>query len=218
MSFQRMIDTASSPDANSCAIAFAVQPVALVLELAQLDQLALRILEPFELENRVAQLRRGALDHRGLLVRVVANLGDAVAEDVPRRLVDVVADVVERACEAVHVVAVERRDERAVEQVDDLVRQAVALVLGILDVARERVAVVREAFEQPHEQAARSATLFVRRAVVQVVELPPLRDEVMSRAIAAARVCTGSAGNVQRISRPEPARARDAPRPRRRPA
>ena len=152
MSFQRMIETASSPDANSCAIALAVQTVALVLELAQLDQLALRVLEAFELENGLAQLRRRALDHRGLLVRVLADLRHAVAEDVPGRLVDVVADVVERAREPVHVVAVERRHERAVEQVDDLVRQAVALVLGVLDVARERVAVVREPLEQPHEQ------------------------------------------------------------------
>jgi hypothetical protein len=51
-----MIETASSPDANSCAIPSRIQPVALVLELAQLDQLAPRVLEAFELEHGVAQL------------------------------------------------------------------------------------------------------------------------------------------------------------------
>ena len=73
-----------------------------------------------------------------------------------------------------------RRDERAVEQVDDLVREAVALVLGVLDVSRERVAVVGKAFQQPHEQP-RDLDVVLRGAVVEVVELPPLRDEVDPR-------------------------------------
>ena len=107
MSFQRMIAIGVFARREQLARSLAVQTVALVLELAQLDQLALRVLEALELANRFAQLRRGALDHLGLLVRVLANLGHAVAEDVPRGLVDVVADVVERAREPVHVVAVE---------------------------------------------------------------------------------------------------------------
>ena len=160
MSFQRMIEIASSLDANSSRDRLAVQTVAFVLELAQLDQLALRVLEPLELADSLVQLHRGALDHRRLLPRAVADSRHAVAEDVPGGLVDVVADVVERAREPVHVVAVERRDERPVEEVDDLVRQAVALVLGVLDVARQRVAVVREALEQPTSSRAIS-TLFV---------------------------------------------------------
>ena len=175
MSFQRMIEIASVARREQLRDPLAVQPVALVLELPQLDQLAPRVLEALELADGLLQLRRRALDHGRLLPRVRPDLRDAVAEDVPGRLVDVVADVVERAREAVHVVAVERRHERAVQQVDDLVRQAVALVLGLLDVARERVAVVREPVEEPHEQT-RDLDVVRRRLVVEVVELPPLRD------------------------------------------
>ena len=91
-----------------------------------------------------------------------------------------VADVVECAGEPIHVVAVERRHERAVEQVDDLVSEPVALVLGVLDVPRERVAVVRETVEQPYEQP-RDLDVVLGRVVVEVVELATLRDEVDPR-------------------------------------
>ena len=79
------------------------------------------------------------MDHLRLRARLWADLADPVAQDVPRRLVDVVADVVERARELVHVVTVERRHERAVEQRDDLVGEPVAMVLELLDVAAQRV-------------------------------------------------------------------------------
>ena len=154
----------------------AVQAVAFVLELAQLDQLALRVLEALELGDGVAQLPRRQLDQGRLPAGVLADLRHAVAEDVPGCLVDVVADVVESTCEAIHVVAVERRHEGAVEEIDHVVRQPVALVLRVLDLARERVAIVREVVEQTHEEP-RDVHEVRRRPVVQVVELPPLRDE-----------------------------------------
>jgi hypothetical protein len=53
------------------------------------------------------------------------------ADSAPR--VDRVHHVVERAGERVDVLAVERRDERAVQPLDDLVREEVALVLDFLD-------------------------------------------------------------------------------------
>jgi hypothetical protein len=63
-------------------------------------------------------------------------------------LVDEVADVVDRRGKPVRVVAVERRDEGLVELVDDLVREAVAGVLVLLDPADQLFAVPRVAFEQ----------------------------------------------------------------------
>ena len=81
-----------------------------------------------------------------------SDLPDAVADDVPRRLVHVVADVVERAGETVHVVAVERRHESAVEEVDHLVCQAVTLVLAVLDLLHQAAAVLGKALEELYEQ------------------------------------------------------------------
>ena len=55
----------------------------------------------------------------------------------PGGLVDVVADVIERAGKLVQVVAVERSDEGPVEQVDEFASQPVTLVLQLLDLAKE---------------------------------------------------------------------------------
>ena len=62
-----------------------------------------------------------------------------------------VADVVERAREPVHVIAVERRHEGAVEEVDELVGKPVALVLQLLHLAFQVIRAVREPVEQLDE-------------------------------------------------------------------
>jgi hypothetical protein len=59
----------------------------------------------------------------------------------------------ERTGEPVHVVAVERRDERSVQEADELVRQPVALVLAILDLRDELPALVGKALEERGQQA-----------------------------------------------------------------
>ena len=91
-----------------------------------------RVLEALEQRDGVGELPRRAPNDLRLLACLQADLADAVGDDPPRRLVDVVADVVERAREPVHVVAVERRHEVAVEEVDELVGEPVALVLELL--------------------------------------------------------------------------------------
>ena len=131
-------------------------PVAHVLELAQLGQMRPRVLEALEQRDRVRELPRRAPDDLRLLPCLQADLADAVGDDPSRRLVDVVADVVERPCEPVHVVAVERRHERAVEEVDELVRQPVALVLELLHVAREVVRARPESGRAARRDARRS--------------------------------------------------------------
>src|SRR5205823_5812256 len=75
---------------------------------------------------------------------------------------------------------VERRHERAVEQIDDLVGEPVAFVLEVLDVARPVVGVLREMGEQVDEgRGDRDDVL--RGPVVEVEELAFLRDEVDPR-------------------------------------
>ena len=58
-----------------------------------------------------------------------------------------VADIVKGACEPVHVVPIERRNERAVEEVDQLVCEAVALMLQLLHLTSEVIRLVREPVE-----------------------------------------------------------------------
>src|SRR2546429_85632 len=81
--------------------------VALILELAQLDQLPLRILEALEPADRLGELLRRAVDDGRLLPRLAAHLLHAVPDDLLRRVVDVVADVVEHAGKPEHIVAIE---------------------------------------------------------------------------------------------------------------
>ncbi len=151
MSFQRMIVSGSAPERKSSAIASREQPVALVLELAQRSELVRGVLEALEPLHRLVQARRGAVDHLGLLVRLERDLAHLVGVDVVGSLVDVVADVVEHRRELVHVVAIERRHERAVQQVDHLARQPVALVLELADVGQLALG-VRPILEQLDEQ------------------------------------------------------------------
>src|SRR6059036_953866 len=111
----------------------AVEPVAFVLEIAERVQLAARVLESLQAANRFVQLLGATQDHLCLLLRLRPDLLDSVPDDVPRSLVDVIADVVDRTRQEIDVVTVERRYERAIEEVDDLAREAVALVLQLLD-------------------------------------------------------------------------------------
>src|ERR671931_2454973 len=180
---ERLVDVLPADDrdrvvggAEELGHGLAVQPVALVLELAELRQLPARVLEAVETRDRLLELGRGPKDHVPLRLRRRAVLLEAVADDVPRRLVDVVADVVERAGEPVHVVAVERRDEGAVEETHDLVREAVALVLELLDVSDPLRRAVRRLSQQVDERS-RDRDRIRRGLVEEVVELLALRDE-----------------------------------------
>ena len=77
-------------------------------------------------------LGAGADDPRQL-ARAEAHRLEPIEPHQRRRRVDRVHHIVERARQRVNVLAVERRDEGAVEALDDLVRQEVALVLDLLD-------------------------------------------------------------------------------------
>ena len=79
------------------------------------------------------------------------DLRDPVEDDRLRDLVDVVEDVVEPGGQRVDVLALEGRDERAVEQLDDLVGELIAGMLEVLDrrlVRGHRADVVERAAER----------------------------------------------------------------------
>ena len=126
--------------------------VAFVLQRAQLVELVARVAKALEPVDRLVELGRRSEDHLRLLARLPGHTLYAVDAEVVRGLVHVVADVVERAGETVHVVAVERRHESAVEEVDHLVCQAVTLVLAVLDLLHQAAAVLGKALEELYEQ------------------------------------------------------------------
>src|SRR5438876_4124417 len=107
--------------------------VRLVLEAVDLDRPLRDAFAAFERLDRVDDLLGGIEDDARQLARPRTNALDVVQADDRRRRVDRVHDVVERARERVDVLAVERRDERAVQALNDLVGQEVALVLDFLD-------------------------------------------------------------------------------------
>src|SRR5258705_328514 len=85
----------------------AIAAVALVLELSQGKELAVRVLESLEQLDGLVQPRGGAVDHIRLPRRRRRDLLNLVEADVVGGLVDVVADVVDHRREPVHVVTVE---------------------------------------------------------------------------------------------------------------
>src|SRR5918911_723307 len=89
------------------------------------------------------------------------DVGDAL------RRVDRVDDVVEARGERVDVLAVDRRDERLVEALDDVVRDPVALLLADDDVAGE-LTVVGPLLDHALEQPGRSYD--VRAGLLEEVE------------------------------------------------
>ncbi len=168
MSFQRMIVRGSAPERKRSAIASRFEPVALVLELAQREELPLS----GPRSPRAARPPRAALEAARwitsrLLERPRRHVAHLVRVDVVGRLVDVVADVVDHRREPVHVVAVERRHERPVEQVDHLVGEPVALVLELPDVAQPS-----RLSGQPSSSSTRSPAIVarVRRGLREQVE------------------------------------------------
>src|SRR3954467_5463272 len=111
--------------------------VAVVLEPVDLDRVVRHVAEVAQLRHRLGDLAGRLVEHVGELLRLFEGGLDLVEAEVVGDLLGVVDHVVERGCERVDVLAVDRRDEQLVEAADDVVRDPVALLLADEDVARE---------------------------------------------------------------------------------
>src|SRR5215211_5261693 len=111
----------------------AVQLVALVLELVEVDQVGAQrlLLEPAQVAQAVSGRPGRPVDQAGLLHHRVQRLRHLVQHHHVGRRLDGVEHVVELAGQGVDVLAVEGGDEGAVEPGVDGVGQPVALVLGL---------------------------------------------------------------------------------------
>src|SRR5215217_2452572 len=111
----------------------AVQPVALVLELVEVDEVGAQrlLLEPAQVAQAVGGRPGRPVDQPGLLDHGVKGLGHLVQDQHVGRGLDGVEHVVELAGQGVDVLAVEGGDEGGVEPGVDGVGEPVALVLGL---------------------------------------------------------------------------------------
>ena len=105
------------------------------------------------------------------MLRLLHRRLDPVQREEVRDLLDEVDDVVHAGREREDVLAVDRRDERRVEALDDVVRDAVALLLAHDDVARQ-LPVVGPLLEHALQQLGGAHD--VRAGLLEEVEELPL--------------------------------------------
>src|SRR5829696_6289684 len=115
-------------------------PVAVVLQPVDLHRVVRDVLEAAQPRHRLGDLASGRVEHMSEVLGLRHRRLDLVQPEVVRDLLGVVDHVVERGRERVDVLAVDRRDERLVEALDDVVGDPVAVLLADEDVARELVA------------------------------------------------------------------------------
>src|SRR4051794_21909385 len=193
--------------------------VAVVLQAVDLDRVVVDVLEG-------AQARDRARDRAGRLVQDPRHLGrlvhrrlDPVQRQEVRRLLDEVDDVVERRRQRVDVLAVDRRHERRVQALDDVVRDPVALLLADHDLARER-GVVGPLLEHPLEQLGGAHDVRAR-LLEEVEELAFLGGEQLGEPrhggpVYVKKLSTRPSGTEAAApagGRPPPARCRRCARP-----
>ena len=150
MSFHRMTTSGSSPSRKSRAVAARTIRSPSSSSVWTSIRWWLMSFRPSRPCDRVGDLGDRAEDHAGLLDGLRRHLLDAVQVELVGDLVHEVADVVEDGRQVVDVLAVDRRHERLVDELDDLVGDAVALVLAVLDLVDQGppVGVVLEQVEQ----------------------------------------------------------------------
>src|SRR5215217_2602312 len=109
---------------------FADHPIALVLEPVDLDREVVDVLERPQAGDRQADLAGGLRKDPRHVLGLLHRRLDAVQPHEVRDLLDEVDDVVERRGQRVDVLTVDRRDERRVQPLDDVVGDAIALLLA----------------------------------------------------------------------------------------
>src|SRR4051794_33938391 len=149
--------------------------VPVVLQSVDLDRVVADVLERAQTRDRPGDGARRFVQDARHLGRLVHRRLDPVQRQEVGRLLDEVDDVIERGRQGVDVLAFDRRDERRVQPLDDVVGDPVALLLAHDDVARE-LGVVGPGREHPLEQVGGADD--VRAGLLeQVEELAFLRRE-----------------------------------------
>ena len=133
---------------------YTVVAVALVLQRLEGDELRLDVLARPQIGEGARQVLDGGDEDAALLERLLRRRLHAVELEQVAGLVDVVDDVVDRARQLVDVLAVERRDVLRVQELDQLVRQPIALVLPLLHILLRNIG-VRELAEPLLDEARR---------------------------------------------------------------
>jgi hypothetical protein len=110
-----------------------VGAIRLVLEAVDLDRRFGHALLPLERLGRLHHLLRAGHDDAGELTRPRPDDLDLIQPHDVGGGIDRIHDVIERARQREDVLAIERRDERAVQALDDLSGQDVTVVLDLVD-------------------------------------------------------------------------------------
>src|SRR3954447_17225858 len=155
--------------------ALAQDPVALVLQLVDLHRVLVDLLQRAQPGDRARDRPGRLVQDTGHPLRLLHRRLDAVEPEEVRDLLDEVHDVVQAGGERDDVLAVERRDERLVQPLDDVVRDPVALLLAHDDVARQ-LSVVGPLVEHALEQLG-GADAVVPGLLEEVEELALLGRE-----------------------------------------
>src|SRR5512143_2108645 len=141
--FQRLVDLFPLQDVHGVLLVLEepgdrvpADPVRLVLEGVHLDAMLVDVVPPLgrrKVDDPLLQLLGALEDEEPELPRVRGALDHLVEEQPRGRRVDQVDHVVEGRRQREDVLPVDRRDERRVQLLDDLVGEGVALVLHLLD-------------------------------------------------------------------------------------
>src|SRR3954466_1002319 len=176
---------------------------AVVLEAVDLHGEVRQVLEGPQARHRLLDLARRLQQDVRHPLRLLHRGLDLVEAQVVGDLVDQVDDVVHVGRELEDVLAVDRRDERRVQLVMDVVGDPVALLLADHDVARD-VGSLREVSEHLIEEVG-AANDVLGRLLEQVEELPVAgAEDVTQPGHCAASVGERGVKTSARASRPEP--------------
>ena len=148
-----------------------VNAIGFVFELADQTERVRRCRPSFERADSFNHSFDAVADNVGEAERVIAHVRDFVQADDGGRRVDRIHHVVERAGERVNVFPVQRRDEGAVEPIDDATRAAVACVLDFLD--WRRPVPYPAGCSPPSSSAAANPSVF-QAPGQRILEEPPL--------------------------------------------
>ncbi len=150
------------------------ESIAFVLQPMNLDPVLFQPAKALQVAERLVDLHALLDDDGGHLNRDRRRLGDPVEHEHVGHLFDVIEDVVEARDQGMDVLAVERRDKRALEAMPDVMTDLVAAMLGVANLTG---ALLDEVVLAEHrlEQASRAQD--VRSIVDEQLEEPDIAGD-----------------------------------------